>query len=160
LAISVALDRPTCPIDAVDRSEGAIDVARDNALRLGAYNVRWMVGDLFAPLDRERSRYDLVTANPPYIPDSELSQLSPDIRDFEPRMALVGGPDGLEIIRRIVREAPRYLRPGGVLALEVGTGQSGAVLSLLAEVGFEERQTRKDYGGHERVVSGRVPPAR
>ena len=76
------------------------------------------------------------------------------IRDFEPRMALTGGADGLEVTRRIVVEAPRYLRPGGVLALEMGTGQTERVKQLFAEAGFTEIVVDKDYGGHERVVSG------
>lgn len=156
VATTFALERPTWQVTGTDISEGAIEVARDNAHRLGAiWNVRWLVGDLFEPIGDER--FDLVTANPPYIPASEAPQLSPDIREHEPHLALFGGDDGLSISARIIREAPRHLRKRGVLAMEVGAGQADEVASLFEKAGFVEVEKARDYGGHERVVSGIAP---
>lgn len=156
VATTFALERPTWQVTGTDISADAIDVARDNAHRLGAiWNVRWLVGDLFEPIGDER--FDLVTANPPYIPASEAPQLSPDIREHEPHLALFGGDDGLSISARIIREAPRHLRKRGVLAMEVGAGQADEVASLFEKAGFVEVDKARDYGGHERVVSGIAP---
>jgi release factor glutamine methyltransferase len=157
VAITLAAERPTIKVDAVDVSPDAIAVARENAVRLGTvFPIRWLVGDLFAPLEAA-ARYDLITANPPYIPEAEIATLAPDIRLFEPRAALSGGEDGLEVIRRIVAGAPARLLPSGVLALEVGSEQADAVARLFVEAGLQKVERAKDYGGHERVVSGVGP---
>ncbi len=155
VAVSLKLERKTLTVDAVDLSEGAVAVARDNAQRLGAvWNVRIAVGDLFAPLGRPRALYDLVTANPPYIAASEIPTLPPDVRDHEPRLALDGGDDGLELVRRILAEAPRWIRAGGTLAMEIGAGQADETRALFEKAGFLDVRAAKDYGGIERVVSG------
>jgi release factor glutamine methyltransferase len=158
VAISLARERPTTRVTATDLSADAIALARENALRLGAaFQTRFAVGDLFAPLDPACDRYDLVTANPPYICAGDIEGLSPDIRDFEPRMALDGGTDGLDLVRRIAADAPRFLEPGGVLLVEVGSGQADAVAEMLGASGFNAIERARDYGGHERVVSGERP---
>jgi len=158
VAITLKLERPTIAVDATDLSDGAIAVARDNAQRLGAvWNVRFACGDLFTPLGKNRAIYDLVVANPPYIATAEVPTLQPDIKDHEPRIALEGGASGLEIIDRIVDEAPRWLRPGGALAMEIGAGQAQGVRTIFERRGFEAVETKKDYGGVERVVSGLWP---
>src|SRR5450755_2202817 len=100
VAISLARERPTASVVGVDLSADALAVARDNALRLGAYNVALREGDLFEGLGD--ARFDVVTANPPYIASSEIATLMADVRDFEPRLALDGGADGLALVRRIV----------------------------------------------------------
>ena len=141
-------------MDATDLSPDAIAVARDNAHRLGAiWNVRFAVGDLFAPLGD--ARYDLITANPPYIATGEIDTLQADIRDHEPRLALDGGADGLDLVRRIVAAAPRYLRASGALAMEIGAGQAPEVERLF-RAHFVDVKSTRDYGGHDRVVSGCV----
>lgn len=156
VAIAFAKLRPTWHVSGVDVSGDALEVARENALRLGAvWNVRWVEGDLCAPLAPEE-RFDLVTANPPYIPAEEVKRLEPGIRDFEPRVALGGGADGLEITRRIAREAATRLGLGGVLAIEVGAGQANEVAEIFERAGLEGIERQRDYGGHERVVSGRA----
>jgi release factor glutamine methyltransferase len=156
VAITLKLERPTIVVDATDLSEGAIAVARDNALRLGAvFNVRFAVGDLFAALGDPSPRYDLITANPPYIASGEIPELQADIRDHEPHLALDGGKDGLDLVRRIVAEAPKWLAPGGTLAMEIGAGQAPDVEELLRQRGFGDVKSTRDYGGHDRVVSGR-----
>ena len=157
VAIAFAKERPTWRITAVDVSPDAACVARENVRRAGvAHQLAVLEGDLFAPLP-EAARFELITANPPYIPSADIATLDADVRDFEPRLALDGGADGLVITRRLVREASRYLEPGGLLALEGGFDQAPAVAALLAEHGFEEITLRKDLAGIERVVSGRRP---
>jgi release factor glutamine methyltransferase len=156
VAITLKLERPTIVVDATDLSEGAIAVARDNAQRLGAvFNVRFAVGDLFSALGDPSPRYDLITANPPYIATGEIAELQADIRDHEPHLALDGGADGLDLVRRIVAEAPKWLAQNGTLAMEIGAGQAPAVEELLRKRGFADVKSTRDYGGHDRVVSGR-----
>jgi release factor glutamine methyltransferase len=156
VAIAFAKHRPTWRVRGVDVSSGALAVARENALRLGAiWNVSWLEGDLFAPLPNGE-RFDLIAANPPYIPNPDVERLEPGIRDFEPRLALSGGADGLEVTHRIVREAAARLRPAGVLAVEVEAGRANEVAELLERAGFEAIERTRDYGGHERVVSGQT----
>jgi len=156
VAISLARERSTCKVFAVDLSLDALAVARDNGVRLGAaHQVAWLPGDLFDPLAPfVPPRFDLIAANPPYIPEDEVASLPLDVRGFEPRLALSGGSDGLDVVRRIVRDAPRFLRPGGVLAVEMGMGQASEVHALFVEAGFAQIEVDKDYGGHDRVVSG------
>jgi release factor glutamine methyltransferase len=155
VAITVARERPTACVIGSDISRPALAVARDNAVRLGAFNVAFFEADLFALPEAVRPRrFDLVTANPPYISDGEEPELPVDVRKFEPHDALFGGPDGLDVIRRIVHDAPAHLDEGGVLAVEVAAGQAPAVADLFRDAGFTAIETRRDYGGHERVVSG------
>lgn len=153
VAIVMARKRPTASVRAIDLSEGALAVARDNALRLGAYNVAFARGDLFEGIS-PGDRYDLITANPPYIASAEIEDLMADVRDFEPRVALDGGADGLDLVRRIVEEAPKHLVPGGVLALEIGAGQADAACALFEARGFRDVRKDRDMARIERVVSG------
>lgn len=158
VAITLAREWPTVRIDAVDLSPDAIALSRENSERIGTvFQIRWVAGDLFAQLDPACDLYDIITANPPYIPQGEISVLQADIRDFEPQLALDGGEDGMAITRRIVGESPRFLEPGGVLAVEVGAGQAEAVAGLFRQAGFVQIERTRDYGGHERVVSGESP---
>lgn len=157
VAIAMARQRPTARVLATDVSAGALAVARENAARLGAYNVAFAEGDLFEPLARLGARagaLDVITANPPYIPSGEIATLMPDVRDFEPRLALDGGEDGLAIVRRIVDEAPRHLAPGGLLAMEVGAGEADAARALFEARGYDDVRVERDVARIERVVSG------
>jgi release factor glutamine methyltransferase len=156
VGVSLARERPTSRVLGVDLSEDALAVARENAIRLGAVNAGFLRSDLYAGVPRG-SVFDLITANPPYITDADLGSLPPDIRDYEPRLALAGGADGLDLVRRIVAGAAPLLARGGVLAVEVGAGQAGAAAALFAASGFEAIARSTDYGGHERVVSGVRP---
>jgi release factor glutamine methyltransferase len=153
VAISLALDRPTSLVLATDASEGALAVAKGNALRLGAYRVAFRQGDLYAAVP-PACRFDVVTANPPYVATGDLPGLMPDVREFEPRLALVGGEDGLDLVRRVVADAAPLLVPGGVLAVEVGAGQAPAVVTLFERAGYGDVEIRRDYARIERVVSG------
>ncbi|MFO0552618.1 MAG: peptide chain release factor N(5)-glutamine methyltransferase [Polyangiaceae bacterium] len=159
VAITLAKERPTWSVIGTDLSADALEVARENAQRLGALpHVCFAQGDLFAAVaalaPRARGRLNLVTANPPYIAEHERSELARTIIDFEPHLALFGGEDGLAITRRVVVEASEWLAPEGVLALEVGAGQAPAVAGFLRDRGYRDVESRKDYGGVERVVSG------
>lgn len=158
VAVSLARERPTTRVYGIDISEGALAVAHENALRLGAMNVAFVQGDLFGPCERGsgkiRGRFDLITSNPPYIPDGDISTLQADVRDFEPGLALRGGADGLAIVRRLVSEAPALLEEGGVLAIEIGAGQAPEVRELFERAGLRDVEAARDLAGHERVVSG------
>jgi release factor glutamine methyltransferase len=157
VAITLARQRPTGFVVATDAIADAIAVTRDNALRLGAYNVALRTGDLFAAVaagPEAAWRFDLVTANPPYIASPEIPSLPVDVRDYEPRVALDGGADGLAVVRRIVTGAPPRLRDGGVLAVEIGAGQAAPVADLFERAGFSRVEVARDYSRIERVVSG------
>jgi release factor glutamine methyltransferase len=152
VAIAMARQRPTASVFATDISSDAIACARTNAERLGAYNVAFACGDLFAPVAGRK--FDVVTANPPYIATREIETLQQDIRDFEPRVALDGGEDGLDVVRRIVRDAPASLVSGGVLAIEIGSDEGAAALALFESGGFVDVRIDKDLARLDRVVSG------
>lgn len=154
VAVSLARERPTTRVMGADISSDALAVAAENALRLGAINCGFVVSDLFAAFTSGRDRFELITANPPYIPEGQLPSLDVDIRAYEPKLALTGGADGLEVVRRIVAEAPRLLAEHGVLAVEIGWDQGEPVRALFAAGGYQAIETRRDYGGNERVVSG------
>jgi release factor glutamine methyltransferase len=112
--------------------------------------VSWRLGDLFGPLAGER--YDLIVSNPPYIPTADIDALQPEVACHDPRAALDGGPDGLDVIRRIAVGATEHLVPGGLLALEFGAGQQGAVRELFARDGYSNVTIRQDYAGIPRVL--------
>ncbi len=157
LALALASELPGAALWAVDRSAAALVVARENAAALGlASRVEFREGDLLSPLADLAGTLDAVVANLPYIPTAEIARLQPEVREHEPLEALDGGHDGLRPIARIARQAPRLLRPGGWLLLEVGAGQAGAVAQLLLAGGaFAGVGTRRDLAGIERVVAGR-----
>lgn len=152
VAITLGRERPTTQVLGSDVSEGALAVACDNALRLGALNVGFVRADVFDGVPG--GPFDLVTANPPYIAEGEIAGLDVDIRAYEPALALSGGADGLAVTRRIVSGAPARLAAGGILAVEVAAGQAQEVAGLFAAAGLTDVRVKRDYGGHERVVSG------
>jgi release factor glutamine methyltransferase len=151
VAITLARERPTTSVTGSDASADAVAVAEKNALRLGAYNARFVVADVYGKL---QNTYDLITANPPYIAAPEIAGLSADIVQFEPHLALEGGADGYAVTTRIVDGAPAHLAKGGVLAMEVGAGQAEHVAELLRARGFASIERARDYARIERVVSG------
>lgn len=137
----------------VDRSVEACRVARSNveACGLGA-RALVVAGDWGSGL---AGPFDVIVSNPPYIRSDAIPGLDPEVRDYDPALALDGGPDGLAAYRAIAPVAARLLGLGGLLALEVGWTQAADVADLLVQVGFEDVRRRRDLGGHERVVSGR-----
>jgi len=156
VAIAFARARPTWSVTASDISADALAVARHNAHRTGAiYNLELLEGSFFGPVTGRR--FDLVTANPPYIPSGELQSLPVDVRDFEPALALDGGPDGLDLVREISAQAGQHLTPGGLLALEIGADQGKDASAILERHGFRAVEVALDLGGRARVVSGYGP---
>jgi release factor glutamine methyltransferase len=156
VVVALARELPQMAWLALDLSETALSVARDNARRHGAApRLHFVRSDLLSGLN-PGPRFALLVANLPYVPRAQWEQLPREIRDFEPPQALLGGEDGLELIRTLTQEAQRYLRPGGCLALEVGEGQAGEVLELLQQTGAYQRlETLADYQGIKRVLRGR-----
>lgn len=155
VAIAMARQRPTASVYASDVSTDALAVARENALRLGAYNVAFAHSDLFAAFTGKR--FDVVTANPPYIPTADLATLMPDVRDHEPALALDGGADGLDFVRRIAAGAPAVLEPEGLLAMEIGAGEAPDTVAIFEASGFRDVRVHRDIARIERVVSGVRP---
>jgi len=155
VALALAAEDPFVRVVATDVEPGALAVARGNAARLGlARRVEFVLSDLFA--DVGERPFDLIVGNPPYVPADDYVALEPNVRDYEPRRALYGGVDGLDVYRRLVPGAALLLRPGGTLALEVGAGQADAVTGVIAAAGaFETAARRDDLSGIARVVYAR-----
>jgi release factor glutamine methyltransferase len=154
IALALKHSRPALDVLAVDRSPDAAAVARANAERL-ALAVEVLEGDLLAPV-AARGPFALVVANPPYIPTGDLAALAVEVRR-EPHTALDGGRDGLDLVRRLVTDAPPLLAPGGALAMEIGAGQAPAVAALFAADGrYAAAEVTQDLGGIERVVAARL----
>ena len=155
IAIAIAHERPEAKVEAVDLSPEALAVARGNAEANGvAERVTLSQGDL---RQLQGAGYDLVVSNPPYIPSADLAALMPEVRQFEPLLALDGGADGLSAYRLLAVQARALLKPGGWLLLEVGINQAAAVTELLRAAGLVEIFTRADYAGVARVVGGQSP---
>ncbi len=144
---------------ACDVSAEALSLAASNAaLNEMDKSIRFYQGDLFFALPSIDSEggFDMILSNPPYIPPSVIEELDSEVKDFEPRLALDGGEDGLVFYRRIVSDSVKYLKRGGILVFEIGCEQGEAVSSLMAEAGFSDVCVSKDLAGLDRVVSGRL----
>lgn len=151
VALALADELPDATITATDISPDALDVARANAERLNK-SVTFIESDLLEAVD---GVFDIITANLPYVTTDELTGLQPEITQYEPRLALDGGADGLDLVRRLASTAPSRLRPGGMLALEIGATQGSATAEILSDNDFEDVEIHKDLAGHDRVVTGR-----
>ena len=152
IALAVKDERPDAAVLATDRSPEAVELATANASRLGL-NVTVVEGDLLEPLPRElRGWVDLVVSNPPYVTRQEYEDLPAEVR-ADPELALVGG---LEVYERLAVQAPRWLRDGGVLAVEIGAAQGRDVSSALGS-SFTDVRVEQDLAGRDRVVVGRRP---
>lgn len=160
IALAVATERPDAALFATDLSPDALAVARRNATRLGlADRVSFYEGDLLDALTRVEllGALDAVLSNPPYIGEHELPELAPEL-DHEPRQALLGGgPDGLDILRRLAPQALRWLAPGGHLLCEIGSTQRQGACDILTRAGFVDVDCIRDYSALDRVVLGRRP---
>ncbi len=155
IACALASARADLEVLAVDRSLGALSVASENVRGLGlAARVRLLAGDLFGPLGSLGGSLDMIVANPPYLPSGIIPTLPVEVERFEPHLALDGGPDGLRVLRRLVAEAPRFLRPGAWLVMEIGEEQAGPLASLMAAEGFSRIGARRDLRGVERYIEG------
>jgi release factor glutamine methyltransferase len=151
IAIALARQLPDALVYAIEASPTALAVARRNAERHGVANrVQLMAGDLLTP---RPPLVDLIVSNPPYVSSDEWASLPASVRDFEPRLALDGGRDGLAVIQRLLAEAPAVVRPGGALLVEVGASQGRAVAELAGTAFPGARiEVHADLAGHDRVV--------
>ncbi|NVB38045.1 peptide chain release factor N(5)-glutamine methyltransferase [Pseudenhygromyxa sp. WMMC2535] len=159
IALAIAKARYELRVTAVDRSADALALAADNAARLElGERVRFLQSDLLDAVEDPPGGWTAIAANLPYIPSADIEGLAPEVRDWEPRMALDGGADGLDLIRRLVAQVQerKALAPGGWIYLELGIGQAGAVEDVLRGAGFEAVGSRVDYGRIPRIVGGRA----
>lgn len=151
VAITLKLERPGLAVTSIDVSDAALSIARQNAAALGA-DVTFVRADLFPDTG---APWDLIVSNPPYVPERDRDTLMPDVRDHEPALALFAGVDGLDVVRRIAREAAAQLATNGVLCLEVGAGQQDPVTTLLTSAGLRDITWIHDLQGIPRIVSAR-----
>lgn len=151
ILLSLLAERPTALGVGVDLSPAAVSVAARNATALGV-SVDLRCGSWFEPV---QGRFDLIVSNPPYIAEDEMAGLSPEVRQYEPHLALTPGGDGLAAYRTLCAAAPDYLTEGGRFLVEIGPTQGAAVAEMFAEAGFSDIDILSDLDGRNRVVSGR-----
>jgi release factor glutamine methyltransferase len=151
IAISIAQERPSCEVHATDNSHGVLETACRNAARAGAA-VRFYETDLTSGLAALKSSVEVLVSNPPYVKSTDIATLAPEVRDWDPRAALDGGPDGHDFYRRIFSEAAPLLASGADVVLEVGDGKAEEVLELGRHAGFEPLGARSDLAGTVRAV--------
>ncbi len=149
--ISVLKNAPELTGMGSDISKTALLVAKENA-KLHEVDAEWVRSDLF---DNITETFDVIMANPPYIPTGEILSLMPEVRDFEPENALDGGADGLDFYRKIAGQVKDYLNPGGYVYMEIGYDQGEAVFELMRNAGFTEVEVIKDLARNDRVVKGK-----
>ena len=152
VAVAVASNCPEVTIYAVDLSPDALEVAAENVRQHDSRGqITLLQGDLLSPLPEP---VDIIAANLPYITNNDYKHLMADVRDYEPRLALEAGPEGLDLIRRLLDQAPGHLYPGGVLFLEIGANQGQAVMQLVERLLPQARHVglRQDYHGYDRLV--------
>ncbi len=157
VAVAVAKEIPDCRVTATDLDIGALGLAARNAVEAGVReSISFIASDLFEAV-RPGPHFDVICSNPPYIPTGDIAGLQPEVRLFEPLRALDGGPDGLDVIRRIVQQAGAFLKEGGRLFLEVGDGQAGTVAALFESLGgLHDVRSIPDLAGIHRVVGGKL----
>lgn len=150
LLLALLHERPNATGLGIDKCAKALDVAYGNADALGlAGRAEFQIGDWARGLD---GTFDVIVANPPYIPEDEIYALAPEVAKYEPKLALSGGADGLQCYREMVPDLLRCLVPGGTAVIEVGCGQAWAVAAILARHGLTEHARRKDLGGQNRCI--------
>jgi release factor glutamine methyltransferase len=159
IAVSLAKELPQARIVAIDRAQKALKLAKLNASRQKISNIIFARGSLFSALSRVRleGKCDFIASNPPYVTEEEWTELDIEIRDHEPKSALVAGKSGLEVIKKLIQGAPTYLRPGGYLLVEIGASQKDKVRSLFdSSSAWEKVNFFKDLSGISRVAVGRI----
>jgi len=158
LALALAKEFPDAQVYGTDISEVAIEYAQKNAEINGIKNVTFLKGSLFEPLRElftvhlSLFAFDLIISNPPYIRKDDIKTLQPEIKDWEPIVALDGGEDGLNYYRAIIPESRNYLKDGGCIILEIGISQADEVREVTEHAGFKDISFRKDYAGIERIM--------
>ncbi len=163
VAVALAVEGGFSSVTASDISHEAVNIARENAAKNGVEEkILFAEGDLFrAKTKSEKSlscrSYDIICANPPYVPTAEIEELEPEVRDHDPLLALDGGADGLDFYRRLAKDAPAHLNEGGKILLEIGCGQGADVIRIFAETGWREGRVEQDLSGRDRVFSALKP---
>lgn len=153
VSVALAVELPRVTIYATEISAAAAKVARANSEKHQvSEKVSVLIGDMLEPVAALGPTFDAVVSNPPYIPSGEIDGLEPEVRDYEPRQALDGGPDGLAAYRRLFPDSLGLLRGGGFVAVEVGMGQAEAVRRIAANAGFGKLRIARDLASVERVV--------
>jgi len=156
IALSLAAERPLATIHAVDISPAALDVAKKNARKFGLEGrVHFHHGDLLAPLAPLGGGFDLVASNPPYIDPTEVPKLPPEVRDYEPQIALIPSGDRYSVYRRLAPQARQALRPGGALLVEIGLGMEGEVRRICEQAELEPQKAIADLQGIPRTLLAR-----
>lgn len=157
IALALAKQYPEAVVTGVDRSPEALALATENAVKTGlTERVTWCESDWFSGLP-EGAMFDLIVANPPYLSAAETAETAPEVRDFEPQGALTSTePDGLGDLTQILSGARRYLREGGLLALETGIAQHTALLAMAVDAGFARTESARDLAGRDRYVFAEV----
>ncbi len=153
IGLSIAKDFENSKVTLVEKFPDAIKYLNQNIEHLKVKNAIVINGDIF--LGDGSGRYDLIVSNPPYIPPKEMNIISPET-EFEPKTALLGGEDGLDFYRAIIKNYKQSLKKGGMLAFEVGINEDKAVVDLLQKAGFKNISITKDYNGINRVVNGGI----
>lgn len=153
IVISLAKELPQTSFIATDLSFEALKIARRNAsINHVIENIVFIQGDLFTPLKKDNG-FDMVLCNPPYIPTKNLADLQPEVRDFEPKLALDGGEDGLAFFRCLIPDAIDYIKPSGHLIMEIDSGQSTVIQDMLNHFGYHDIEIIKDFSGLDRVAA-------
>lgn len=161
IAIALALARPDLRVAALDRSAGALELARDNAARLGvADRIELREGDLAVPPEEWAGAMEVVVSNPPYVGEDEWRELAPEVRDHEPKEALVPGPTGLEAYEALAPAAARLLVPGGWVVVELGYRSASGARAAFARAGFLAIEVLSDARGIERILRARTGEGR
>jgi len=151
LALALAKEFPNSEVYGTDISEIAIGYANKNAEINGIKNVTFLKGSFFQPVEKLFTA-DLIISNPPYVRTSDIKNLQPEIKDWEPVNAIDGGTDGLAFYRKLIPEARRYLKGGGIIMLEIGAGQCSDVVDIIESSGYTQIEIIKDYAGIERII--------
>jgi release factor glutamine methyltransferase len=156
LAIALAVKVPGAQVVAVDVSEDALKIARENAARHHVeMRIQFLAGDGFAAVP-SGVRFDVIVANPPYIPTGEIATLEPEVRDHDPKLALNGGADGLRYYERLAREAGPFLQSGGRIMVEFGDGQAAEIRKMFEQQKWIVEQVKPDYSGRLRFLKARL----
>ncbi len=150
IAIALAMNCPKARIVALDASPAALEVAKQNAVGV-AERIEFLAGKDFTVLPGG-SQFDLVISNPPYIPTAEIASLQPEVRDYDPRAALDGGPDGLDFYRLLASKTPAFLKPAGKVMLEFGDGQADAVRGIFGAQKWVVEAVKEDYSRRQRIL--------
>jgi release factor glutamine methyltransferase len=155
ISVSILHEIPSAASTALDISDAALMIARKNAERHRVSpRLSLLRSDVFNALTEEQ--FDMIVSNPPYVPKGDFESLQPEVRDFEPRVALTDGGGGLSIIERIVSQSPQFLRPGGTLLMEIGFGQVESVLNMFSEQVWQDLEALDDLQCIPRIVRARI----